>query len=267
MQIRYRLLLNTPAIFRLSVRFRTLSPRVSATFDMLHKSLLYRPQTTSKRVLTDLCEVEDLETGSILRTTFSFVDAHHAVWFGQVLGVRKYDLTVDDLRRSLHPISDETVYPEVTAGLTIMTDDNHVKKLCIKRPKLLCLDSLEETQLLPKMLAEEAHVLEFLKPYWHRNLVRYHRCVSKDGRIAGIALKKHGIILQYRYEDDPRELDIAACISGVQAGIYHLHSLGFAYNDLNMMDIALDKADQLVILDLESCRRFEETLLSGGTPP
>ncbi|KAK5105684.1 hypothetical protein LTR62_002371 [Meristemomyces frigidus] len=238
----------------------------TSLFEMFQDSTFNRPHITSKRDLTDLCEVEDCETGSVLRTTFSFVDAYNNAWFGQVPGVRKYDLTVEDLTQNLHWVSDEAIYPEMTAGLTIVAEDDDVKRYYIKRPKLLCLDNLEETALLPKMLVEEACVLEFLKPYGHRSLVRYHGCILKRGRIAGIALEKYDIILQYRFEDDPRALDITACMRGIRAGIEHLHSLELAHNDLNPMNIALDKDDHPIILDFGSCRKFGDPLLSGGTP-
>ncbi|KAK0268001.1 hypothetical protein LTS00_017671 [Friedmanniomyces endolithicus] len=205
-----------------------------------------RPSILSKRDLTDLCEVEDSETGTVLRTTFTFVDIHDAAWFGQVPGIRKYDLTVEDLRQNLLRVPDDTIYPEVTPGITILPDGSDVKSLFIKRPKLLCLDNPAETELLPKMLLEEAEVLEFLKSRSHKNLVRYYGCVSRRGRIIGIALEKHDVILQYRFEDDPRDLDINACIEGIRD--------------------ALDKYDRPVILDYGSCRPFGKFLLSGGTP-
>ncbi|KAK0262699.1 hypothetical protein LTR35_017695 [Friedmanniomyces endolithicus] len=170
-----------------------------------------RPSILSKRDLTDLCEVEDSETGTVLRTTFTFVDIHDAAWFGQVPGIRKYDLTVEDLRQNLLRVPDDTIYPEVTPGITILPDGSDVKSLFIKRPKLLCLDNPAETELLPKMLLEEAEVLEFLKSRSHKNL-------------------------------------------------------GLAHNDLNPMNIALDKYDRPVILDYGSCRPFGKFLLSGGTP-
>lgn len=132
---------------------------MSARTHVSHESPSPRPHITSKRDLTALCEVEDFETGLVLRTTFAFVDGHHVVWFGQALGVRKYDLTIEVLRECLHKIPDETIYPEMTPGLLTIADDNDVKSHYIKRPKLLCLDSPEETRQLPKLLAEEALVL------------------------------------------------------------------------------------------------------------
>ncbi|KAK0365380.1 hypothetical protein LTR59_010108 [Friedmanniomyces endolithicus] len=189
---------------------------------MQHNTLHEQADIKSRHDLTDLCEVEDIETGAVLRSTFTFVDVDDIVWFGQVCGVRKYDLTVEDLRQNLQRIPDDTIYPEVTPGLTLLADDNELDGLYIKRPKLLCLDDAEETRTIPRLLLEEARILESLKPNPHPNLVRY--------RVA------------------------------------HLHSLGYAHNDLNPMNIALDKNDQPVILDFGSCRKFGDTLLSGGTP-
>jgi serine/threonine protein kinase len=107
--------------------------------------------------------------------------------------------------------------------------------------------------------------LEFLKQNHHPNIVRYHGCTVNRGRITGIALEKYGVILQYRYEDVPNDLDIAACMNGIRAGVKHLHSLGLAHNDLNPSNIALDGDDTPVILDFGSCKKFGEELLSGGT--
>ena len=221
-------------------------------------------QITSKRELTALCEVEDYETGAVLRTTFTFVDAHHTAWSGQVSGIRKYDLTVEQVRQSLQQIPDGTVYQAITQDLTIIPDDTAA--YYIKRPKFLCLDDAEEAKLLPKMLAEEANVLESLRSRPNRNLVRYHGCITARGRIVGLALEKYDIVLQYRFEDDPRELDSLTCMRELRAGIEHLHSLDYAHNDLNPMNVAMDKGDAPVILDFGSCRKFGEALLSGGTP-
>ncbi|KAK1818779.1 hypothetical protein LTR12_006829 [Friedmanniomyces endolithicus] len=233
---------------------------------MQRNTLHEQADIKSRHDLTDLCEIEDTETGAVLRSTFTFVDVDDIVWFGQVCGVRKYDLTVEDLRQNLQRIRDDTIYPEVMPGLTIIADDGGPELLYIKRPKLLCLDDAEETRMIPRLLLEEARILESLKPFPHPNLVRYHGCMSKRGRIVGIALEKHDIILQSRLEDDPRELDVATYIDSIRAGVAHLHFLGYAHNDLNPMNIALDKNDQPVILDFGSCRKFSDTVVVGRYP-
>ena len=74
------------------------------------------------------------------------------------------------------------------------------------------------------------------------------------------------MILQYRFEDDMRDLDISAFMAYLRAGIAHLHSLRLAHNDLNPMNIAINKQDAPVILEFGSCKGFGEQLSSGGTP-
>ena len=219
----------------------------------------------SKKQLEALCEVSDFETGEFLRSTFTYIDEHDFAWFGQARGVRKYDLTAHELRKSLRLIPDEKIYPKVTPSITVVPTERQTD-FFVKRPKLLCLDNEEEAKLLPPMVIEEAKVLEFLKLNHHPNLVRYHGCVVKRGRITGIALERHAMILQYRYEDDERYLDVNACLDGIRAGLRHLHSLGLAHNDLNPTNIALDEEDNPIILDFGSCRRFGEQLISAGTP-
>jgi serine/threonine protein kinase len=221
-------------------------------------------QIRSKKDLTSLCEVENLETGAFVRCTFTYIDEHDRAWFGQTKDIRKYDLTVQDLNRLLQRVPDERVYPLQTTTLTVVSEETR-SHLYIKRPKLLCLDNEEEAKLLPQMLLGEAEVLQFLEQNPHPNIVRFHGCTVNRGRFTGIALERHSVILQYRHEDVPRPLDIDICMRGIRAALRHLHSLGFAHNDLNPTNIAIDGDDNPKLLDFGSCRRFGEILLSGGT--
>lgn len=227
--------------------------------------VIVRPNITSKQDLKNLCEVSDASSDAFLRTTFTYVDADDRVWFGQVDGVDKFDVTVEDINRLLMSIPDDAVYPDIPPDSTILTERNEISELYIKRPRLLCLDEPAEAKLIPGMFLEEARVLEQLKPFGHPNLIRYVGCVPRRGKMVGIALEKHDVIMQYRFEDDPRPLDIAACMAGLRSGIEHLHLLGYAHNDLNPMNIAFDKGDRPVIVDFGSCSKFGATLTSGGT--
>ncbi|KAF2240343.1 hypothetical protein BU26DRAFT_470815, partial [Trematosphaeria pertusa] len=222
------------------------------------------PNISTKRDLRNLCEVEDYKTGAFKRTTFTYVDNQDVAWFGQTPDIRKYDLTVEDLNRLLQQIPDEKVYPIRPSSISTVSDADQ-RNLFIKRPKLLCLDDEEETKLLPQMLLEEAEVLEFLKQHHHPNLIRYYGRTVNRGRITGIALENHQVILQYHFKKVSNSFNIVACMEGIRAGVEHLHALGFAHNDLNPMNIALDSNDNPIILDFRSCRRFGEQLLSAGT--
>ncbi|KAF2843907.1 hypothetical protein T440DRAFT_559878 [Plenodomus tracheiphilus IPT5] len=218
----------------------------------------------TKKDLTSLCEVENIETGAFIRSTFTYIDDHDRAWFGQTTAIRKYDLTVQDLNRLLQRVPDERIYPLKTTTISVVSEENR-SKLYIKRPKLLCLDNEEETKLLPQMILGEAEVLQFLEQNPHPNVIRFHGCTVNRGRFTGIALEKHRVILQYRHEDVPHSLDVDACMRGIRAGVKHLHSLGLAHNDLNPTNIAIDSDDNPILLDFGSCRRIGEDLLSGGT--
>lgn len=221
----------------------------------------------SKRDLTVLCEVEDAETGAFLRSTYGYIDRFDSAWFGRMPDVRKYDLTVEDLKRTLRRIPDEQIYPTATPHVSIVSHyGNDESTLYIKRPQLAGCDDADIAALLPGLLLEEAKLLEFLRTHPHPNLIRYYGCTVKNGRITGIALEKHDVLLLYRYEDRPLPFNTAACMDGIRASVRYLHSLGLAHNDLNPMNILLNKDDEPVIIDFGSCKKFGEQLVSAGTP-
>ncbi|KAK1091509.1 hypothetical protein LTR48_006163 [Friedmanniomyces endolithicus] len=221
----------------------------------------------SKRDLTVLCEVEDAETGAFLRSTYGYIDRSESAWFGRMPDVRKYDLTVEDLKRTLKRIPDEQIYPIATPPIPIVPyRGNEGNSLYIKRPKLTGYDDADIAALVPGLMLEEARLLEFLKTRPHPNLIRYHGCTLKNGRITGIALEKHDVLLLYRYEDRPLPFNATACMDGIQAGVRYLHSLGLAHNDLNPMNILLNEDDKPIIVDFGSCKKFGEHLISAGTP-
>ncbi|KAI7350363.1 hypothetical protein KC336_g22587, partial [Hortaea werneckii] len=47
------------------------------------------------------------------------------------------------------------------------------------------------------------------------------------------------------------------------AGIEHLHSLGFAHNDLNPENICIDQRNRAVIVDFDCCIPFGEVMPKG----
>ncbi|KAH8693323.1 kinase-like domain-containing protein [Phaeosphaeriaceae sp. PMI808] len=195
------------------------------------------PDIRSKRDLTTLSEAEEYGTGKFLRSIFTYIDKDNTVWFGEVPRIRKYDLTVEILKRELRRIPNEKIYPLHNKMISYML------------------------KLLPRILLEEAEILEFLNQHRHPNIIRYYGCTVKHGYITGLALEKYDVMLQNR-----RNVDVAVCMDGIRAGVEHLHSLGLAHNDLNPTNIALDAKDNPIILDFGSCKKFGEELISAGTP-
>ena len=107
----------------------------------------------SKRGLTVLCEVKDAETGAFLRSTYGYIDHSDSAWFGRMPDIRKYDLTVEDLKRTLKRIPDEQIYPIATSPIPIVPyRGNEGNSLYIKRPQLAGCDDADIATLLPGLL-------------------------------------------------------------------------------------------------------------------
>ncbi len=57
----------------------------------------------SERSRLTVAEVHDIETDRVLRVTFACFDSNGTACFGEVSGVRKYDLSDEDYQRLLEP--------------------------------------------------------------------------------------------------------------------------------------------------------------------
>lgn len=121
------------------------------------------PDIRSKRGLATLSEVENYETGEFIRSTFTYVDKQDIAWFGRVFGIRKYDLTVEGLKRELQEILNKKICPLHTWMSVVLEADR--KNFFIKRSKISCVDNDYEVKLVPHILFEQAEILEFLKQH------------------------------------------------------------------------------------------------------
>jgi serine/threonine protein kinase len=53
----------------------------------------------------------------------------------------------------------------------------------------------------------------------------------------------------------------------IRNGISHIHSLGFAHNDINPSNIMFDDNNTLVIIDFDLCLPFESILTTTKQTP
>jgi len=224
------------------------------------------PRVASALELCPLTEWFSVEDGTFSRCTFAIVTEEHQVYVGQA-PIRKYNLTPKIINESLKHVTDEEVYPKAPPGVTIASiplDD----RVFIKGPTLSLYDTLAGTDSLPKLLLQEAETLEFLsRNGQHPNIVRYHGCLVKRGRIVGIVLGRLTKLLEYRFEhDDVERFDAEACLRKIESALQFLHSQGLAHNDIKPANIMLDNHDEPYITDFGSCRPFGSLLITGGTP-
>jgi serine/threonine protein kinase len=224
------------------------------------------PRVESTRELRPLTEWFSAEDGAFSHCTFAIVTNEHYVFVGKA-PIRKYSLTPKIINESLKSVTDEEVYPKAPLDVTIASvplDD----KVFIKGPALSLYDTLAATDSLPKLLLQEAEILELLSRHrQHPNIVCYHGCLVKRGRIVGIVLARLTELLEYRFEhDDVEPFNTEACLQKIESAVQFLHSQGLAHNDIKPANIMLDEHDEPYLTDFGSCRPFGSLLITGGTP-
>ncbi|KAK5737221.1 hypothetical protein LTR17_006832 [Elasticomyces elasticus] len=104
-----------------------------------------------------VAEVQDIETEEIICVTCSRTDSYGTAWFGQISGIRKYDLSDEDLWRLLKPLPDEQVYPTAPPGLDI-DDHKDTDGHYVKRANLVGFEDAEMAKILPMILLEGAKI-------------------------------------------------------------------------------------------------------------
>ncbi|KAK5625097.1 hypothetical protein RRF57_000813 [Xylaria bambusicola] len=111
--------------------------------------------------------------------------------------------------------------------------------------------------------------MEQLSRIPHKNIVQYHGCQSRDGRLTGIFLRRHEhTLLEYFLWDLHKSstLDSQRFMAELESAVAHLHANGLAHNDLKPSNILLDEDRLPVLIDFGLCRPFGGRLLEGGTP-
>ena len=224
------------------------------------------PQINSFRDLNTLVEGFTQRDGQLVfaYSTFSFFDADGVAYFGQS-PKRKNSLSLTDIETSLKQIPDEQLYPKAPPGITSVSITSQ-KDFYIKRPDMKVYEEMVGTDMLTKLILNEAEVLEILKRNPHANIVGYHGCLVKQGRIIGLVLDRYPTTLEDKVKKGVSPLQIKSYMNAIRSAVKHLHSIGLAHNDLNPANIMLDEHDVPFIIDFGSCQPFGKTLISGGTP-
>ncbi|KAF1992947.1 serine/threonine-protein kinase-like protein [Amniculicola lignicola CBS 123094] len=248
------------------------SPQFDFVTPLIHYYALPRGGKAALRIesardLSPLYEAfseEDDEHGNpiFLYSSFGFISDDFTAYFGKSK-LRKYDLTSKDIKESLKLLPDEDVYPEAPWDITtsaIPIDSN----VFLKGPKLHT--AFIGTGLLPKLILQEVKTMELLLHSPHPNIIRYHGCLIKRGRIVGIVLDRHPMTLKQRLEDGMRHINVETCMSKITSAVSHLHTLGLAHNDLTPMNIMVNEYDTPFIIDFGSCQPFGCELITAGTP-
>lgn len=132
------------------------------------------------------------------------------------------------------------------APVTLRDDEVH-----IKRPGLEMYYSMKErdSAWIPREVLGETLIMEQIPKQPHPNIIHYHGCRVRRGRITAIILEPLDWTLS-AYIDEPgfAWLDKARSLTAMESAVEYLHSLGLAHNDINPDNIMI-KDGMPVLID------------------
>ncbi|POS74212.1 serine/threonine-protein kinase [Diaporthe helianthi] len=197
------------------------------------------------------------ETGEFEYSTFALVDEYDVAYFGRTNHPR-HNVTLEQLTSAIFPIPDDTIFPDWALHrekLTLAQDT--ILHVYIKRPNLPLYDVFKEhsvLELIPQGLVEEARVMEVLAQHPHPNIVHYHGCRVRRGRITGLVLDRHPNTLNDYLRNKVGTVDKEPFMKAIELAIHHLHSLDFAHDDINPGNILIDVEGMPILIDFGSAR-------------
>jgi hypothetical protein len=162
--------------------------------------------------------------GKFRQMTFALVDAEDNAYFGQSRQPKK-DMTLEQVSSALLSVPDGEIFPDWGAHTTQLSraDDSVAPSMYIKYSKLVHHDVFQEHKILHLISAsflEKAKTMEILAKNPHRNIVRYHGCRVRRGRIVGLVLDRHpttlaALLEQEKWDNLKKEPFLEALSSGI----------------------------------------------------
>lgn len=168
---------------------------------------------------------------------------------------------------TMQRIPDSSIYPMFEAGLHTFDPEVPPNMQCnyfIKLPNISSFRAGNGNSLANIMLAE-ARANEMFLSQPHPHLGPYLGCVVHDGRIVRLAFPKYIETLGGRVARDSLPIEEQeTCMKSIEEAMRHLHSLGYAHNDISASNIMFDTNGAAILVDLDSCTLFGDKIKKGG---
>lgn len=247
-----------------------MAPNIKAFGDLYYVAGSYEPGSNSG----------PLDDKGFLSTTFAYYDDGDNAHFGKSLKHKRF-MTLQDFSSALNLVPAEDIcplLPEVEPLLTVAPDHLNLTPAAelkgtyyIKRPQVDSYDWYVEKDIvfaIPQELLEEAITLQHITNHeQHKNIVKYHGCRVRNGRVTGLVFDFYEDSLIYAVKEN-KPLDKERIINGLDSAIRHLHSIGLAHNDINPFNIMVDESSgEPILIDFGSTQKIgAQMTTSRGTP-
>ena len=179
------------------------------------------------------------------------------------------DSTFKALLHSSTRIPDCDIYPVFEAGLDSFDPSAaNPQDYYLKLPNVSVWN---RSKVVAELMLAEARVNQMFLAEPHVNLGTYLGCVLHEGRIVQLAFPYYLETLSDRVIRAKQEgsdcfpaNEQEKCLNGIRAAVRHIHSMGYAHNDISACNILFDRNENAVLIDLDSCTLIGETLKKGG---
>ncbi|KAJ5618430.1 kinase-like protein [Penicillium herquei] len=232
------------------------------------------PEITHILNLDFTAESSEPETEVFLYTTFGKIErGDDYVYFGQ-LPKRLQEISLPEFSAALTRVPDEDIYPKLASNSDTRVaevPDPVPPHLYLKRPWLSFYDEFKEQDTfsaIPIILLGEIYALEALSKDPHPGIIKYYGCRLRRGWITGPALEQHWENLKgYIQAKEGPPIDEETFLAALKSAICHVHSCGFAHNDIKPDNVLLNQDRLPVLIDFNSCQSIgHELQYSRGTP-
>ncbi|TQV90814.1 hypothetical protein V2A60_002495 [Cordyceps javanica] len=179
------------------------------------------------------------------------------------------EATFNSVLATMRGVPDAGIYPMFEQGLTEFDPDSMQEgEYFLKSPNV---GAWNEDAAVANLFLSEArnHQLFLRNP--HPQLGAYLGCVVHNGRIVRLAFPHYFESLydriqraQLNGEERMEPGERSKCMHAIRKAVAHLHSLGYAHNDISASNIMFDKDGNAVLIDLDSCTPFGEKIGKGG---
>lgn len=216
------------------------------------------PRITNWEELAFVQEEVDSDSNAFRYTSFGLLDENEILYYGQ-LPIRKTEMSLDQLMHALKPVPDDTIFPAWPETKLRKAPETLPPDVFVKRAPFELYEMLRQLGIEKQLYASdvaEAQVLEELSQHPHPNLIGYHGCRVVRGHITGLVLDKHPYDLQTCVKNGYKLLDKSRFMGALESVIQHLHSLGWAHNDLTLGNILVSDFGAPVLIDFGGCQKF-----------
>lgn len=182
---------------------------------------------------------------------------------------KPHEATDEAIEACLRRILDEHAFPLLPAGALVYDGDLAAPSIFIKRPYVGDFNFEAPDNSIADLMMGEIHMLEEVQQQPHPNVMRYHGCVARRGRVVGLALgrlpQEIANILRLTEDTPPLvpEATKRRWVADIAAGLKHLHRIGLAHNDVEDKNIMLDDEGKAVLIDFDCCAAFGKGLIKA----